>query len=76
MSFEAYHELTQIPGDSSLTRSYLLEGCQGQLDSKWNITKTPGNSSGAELNFQELLQDQLREHVSLVMYLNSNHVHI
>jgi len=63
VSFEAYHEISKIPGNEGLARSYLVEGCQGFLDAHWDITKTPDNTTGAELSFTKLLQDQLRKHV-------------
>ena len=62
ISWEAYHELTQQ--DQTLPRSYLVEGCQATIDSRWNIRKTPGDQPGAELPFEDLLKQQIEEHVS------------
>lgn len=65
ISIEAYHELTQIPGNESMSRSYIVEGCQGHLDAKWDVCKTPDSFPGAELSFQLLLGEQLIDHVSV-----------
>ena len=62
ISWEAYHELTQQ--EANLPRSYLVEGYQAELDSQWNISKTPGEHVGAELPFKELLKNEIEEHVS------------
>ena len=63
ISWEAYHELTQQEANLP-PRSYLVEGCQAELDSQWNISKTPGEHAGAELPFKELLKNEIEEHVS------------
>ena len=62
ISWEAYYELTQQ--DADLPRSYLVEGCQAEVDSHWNVTKTPGEHPGAELPLRELLKREIQEHVS------------
>ena len=62
ISWKAYHELTQQ--DQSLPRSYLVEGRQATTDSRWNIRKTPGEKPGAELPLEDLLKQQIEEHVS------------
>ncbi|XP_068706028.1 uncharacterized protein [Montipora foliosa] len=59
ISWEAYHELTQQ--DQTLSRSYLVEGCQATLDSTCNMHKTPGNQPGAELPLEDLLKEQIEE---------------
>ena len=61
ISWEAYHELTQQ--DQTLPRSYLVEGCQATLDSGWDIRRTPGGQPGAELPLEDLLKQQIKEHV-------------
>lgn len=66
VSHEAYHELSQH--NPSLPRSYLVEACQKSLDSKWEITRTPGECPGAELPFKLLLEKELRAHVSRVIF--------
>ena len=43
ISLQGYHELSQV--DPSLPRAHLIEGCAKNVDSQWNITKTPGLSS-------------------------------
>ena len=62
ISWEAYHELSQQ--DQTLPRSYLVQGCQGTIDSSWDIRKAPGDQPGAELAFEDLLKQQLEEYVS------------
>ena len=62
ISWEAYHELTQQ--EANLPRSYLVEGCQAELDSQWNISKTPEEHAGAVLPLNELLKKEIEEHVS------------
>ena len=62
ISLEAYHELTQK--DHSLPRTYLVEGCQASLDSKWKTTRAPGDNPGAELPFKDLLKQEVEKHVS------------
>ena len=62
ISWEAYHELTQQ--EANLPRSYLVEGCQAELDSQWNISKTPREHAGAELPLKGLLKKEIEEHVS------------
>jgi len=62
ISWEAYHELAQQ--DQTLPRTYLIEGCQATLDARWGITKTPGDQPGAELPLQDLLKQEIEEHVS------------
>lgn len=62
ISLEGYHELTQI--EKSLPRTYLIESCTKVLDSKWEVTRTPGEAQGAELPFKLLLELEIREHVS------------
>ena len=58
ISWEAYHELTQQ--EQTLPRSYLVKGCQGTIDSTWNIRKAPGDQPGTE----DLLKQQIEDHVS------------
>ena len=64
VSMEAYHEIVQI--SSALPRSYLVEGCQKELDKDTasTVTRTPGPSPGAELPLKPLLEAQVRKHVS------------
>lgn len=62
ISWEAHHELAQQ--DQTLPRTYLIEGCQATLDARWGITKTPGDQPGAELPLQDLLKQEIEEHVS------------
>ena len=57
ISWEAYHELAQQ--DQTLPRSYLVKGCQGTIDSRWNIRKAPGDQPGAELPLEDLLKQQI-----------------
>ena len=66
ISWEAYHELTQQ--DQTLPTSYLVQGCQGTIDSSWNIRKAPGDQPGAELPLEDLLKQQIEKHVSKTSY--------
>ena len=68
ISLEGYHELTQI--EKSLPRTYLIESCTKVLDSKWKVTRTPGDAQGAELPFQLLLEHEVRQHVSCTTICN------
>ena len=70
ISWEAYHELTQQ--DQTLPRSYLIKGCQGTIDSRWNIRKAPGDQPGAELPLEDLLKQQIEEHVSKTCFKQFN----
>ena len=69
VSQEAYHELTQQ--EPELPRSYLVEACQKSLDGDWNITRTQGECPGAELPFQDLLEKELKKHVSTSHWMNN-----
>ena len=62
ISLQGYHELTQV--DPSLPQTHLIEGCAKNLDSQWNITKTPGPCTGAELPVRFLLEKEIQRHVS------------
>ena len=62
ISFEGYHELSQV--DKSLPRTHLLESCTKAMDKKWDIKRTPGTAQGAELPFKVLLEKEIREQVS------------
>ena len=62
ISLEGYHELTQV--EKSLPRTYLIESYTKVLDSKWQVTRTPGDAPGAELPFKLLLEHEVRQHVS------------
>ncbi|XP_031557425.1 uncharacterized protein LOC116294044 [Actinia tenebrosa] len=61
ISFEGYHQLSQV--NSSLPRSYFLEGCQKVIDAEWHdsITHTPGLMPGAELSFKTTLEKELKK---------------
>ncbi|KAJ7377065.1 hypothetical protein OS493_031023 [Desmophyllum pertusum] len=59
ISLEGYHELSQV--EKSLPRTYLIESCTKVLDSKWTVTKTPGNAQGAELPLKLLLENEIRQ---------------
>jgi len=62
ISWEAYHKLTQQ--NQALPRSYLVEGCQATLDELWSISKTPSDQPGAELPLEDLIKQEIQEHVS------------
>ena len=54
ISLEGYHELTQV--EKSLPRTYLIESYTKVLDSKWEVTRTPGDAPGAEPPLKLLLE--------------------
>lgn len=54
ISLEGYHELTQV--EKNLLRTYLIESYTKVLDSKWEVTRTPGDALGAELPLKLLLE--------------------
>jgi len=68
VSLEAYHEITQLPGNKEMARSYMVEGCQSYFDDQLEVTKTPGPFEGAELNLKVLLKEALNNHVCLPKY--------
>lgn len=47
VSLEGYHELTQV--DKYLPKKHLIEGCTKKEDRKWDVSRTPGKSHGAEI---------------------------
>ena len=53
-----------MEGHDAMTRSYVLEECQAELNAAINIARTPGQSPGAELHFPDLLKEQIEKHVS------------
>lgn len=66
ISYQGYHEIAQV--DLSLPRTHVIEGCAKTMDSKWNVTKTPGGCAGAELSFKFLLEKEIDRHVSYYCY--------
>lgn len=54
ISLEGYHELTQV--EKNLPRTYLIESYTKVLDSKCEVTRTPGDALGAELPLKLLLE--------------------
>jgi hypothetical protein len=66
ISYQGYHEIAQV--DISLPRTHVIEGCAKQMDSKWNVTKNPGECAGAELSFKLLLKKEIDRHVSCHCY--------
>ena len=63
LSLQGYHELSQV--ETSLPRTHLLETCAKQMDSQWEIKRTPGSAPGAELPLKLLLEKEIRQHVSV-----------
>ena len=57
ISQQAYHELAQL--EPSLPRRHLVEGHAKKMDSNWDIKRTPGKCSGAELPFKLLLEKEI-----------------
>ena len=61
ISLQGYHELSQV--ETSLPRTHLIETCAKQMDSQWEIKRTPGSVPGAELPLKLLLEKEIRQHV-------------
>lgn len=59
ISDEAYHEIA-IQNDG-LIRSYLVKQCRRSINGMCQISKTPGESPGAQLNFMETLEQTLEK---------------
>ena len=53
-----YHELTQF--DQNFPHTHYLEGCQQYIANGYNITRTPGNTQGAEMNLLHLINNDIR----------------
>ena len=70
MSIQAYHEITQLEGNDTMARSYVIEECQADLNESVKISRTPGQCPGAEMNFPDLLEDQVIKHVSDKTHIN------
>ena len=61
-SLEGYHELCQV--EKSLPRAHLVQKFAKELESQWDVKRTPGAAPGAELPFQVLLENEIRNCVS------------
>ena len=75
VSNEAYHEFTQLEDNDSMTRSYLVEECQAEMNKhiRAKISRTPGPHQGAEMSFPELLKKELSKNVSKSFNLLNNY---
>ena len=62
ISLQGYHELSHV--ETSLPRTLLIETCPKQMDSQWEIKRTPGSAPGAELPLKLLLEKEIQQHVS------------
>ena len=70
VSIQAYHEITQLEGNDTMARSYVIEECQADLNESVNISRTPGQCPGAEMHFPDLLEEQVMKHVSDQIQIN------
>ena len=70
MSIQAYHEITQLKGNNTMARSYVIEECQADLNESVKIFRTPGQCLGAEMHFPDLLEKQVTKHVSDKIHIN------
>ena len=59
----AYHEITMTDGGEDLPRSYLVKQCKKNLDNLCHVTRTPGPSKGAQLDFEAELKNAIRKQV-------------
>ena len=61
VSREAYQELTQLEENKGMVISYVVEGCQADINKgiRGQISKTPGPSQGGEVSFPELLRKEI-----------------
>ena len=57
ISIQGYHELSHV--ETSLPRTLLIETCPKQMDSQWEIKRTPGSAPGAELPLKLLLEKEI-----------------
>lgn len=70
VSIQAYHEITQLEGNNTMARSYVIEECQADLNESVKISRTPGQCPGAEMHFPDLLEEQVMKHVSDKIQIN------
>lgn len=67
VSNEAYHELTMICKD--LSRSWKIQDRIREINRKWNLFPTPGNTNGVQQSIKERLENRLQ---SLIKNTPSN----
>ena len=70
VSIQAYHEITQLEGNDTMARSYVIEECQADLNESVKISRTPGQCPGGEMHFPDLLEEQVMKHVSDQIQIN------
>lgn len=66
-----YHELTCCPGADQLPKSYLIRQCKEELNKLFYIERTPGEASGAALNFIDELRHVIEKMVSTIKYIST-----
>lgn len=72
VSLESYHEVQQF-AQEELPKMYLVEECQKDLNSEWDVKRTPGQAPGAELPIGLLIKKEIKNHVSVVLQYNHDH---
>lgn len=63
VSDEAYYELFILNGN--MTKAYIIKQCRSKLNKSCSISRTPGNTTGAQLNFRETLDMLLGEFITV-----------
>lgn len=57
-----YHELTMVM--DGLPKSYLVKQRRDQLNNICHVTPTPGIAEGAQMSFNNLLTERIRDHLA------------
>ena len=56
-----YHELTMVT--DGLPKSYLVKQRRDQLNNICHVTRTPGTAEGAQMSFNDLLKERIKDHL-------------
>ena len=67
-----YHELTMVV--DGLPKSYLVKQRRSQLNDICHITSTPGEAEGAQMSFNDLLKERIKDYVE--SHPNVNHIQV
>ena len=67
-----YHELTMVV--DGLPKSYLVKQRRSQLNDICHIISTPGEAEGAQMSFNDLLKERIKDYVE--SHPNVNHIQV
>ena len=67
-----YHELTMVV--DGLPKSYLVKQRRSQLNDICHITSTPGEAEGAQMSFNDLLKERIKDYME--SHPNVNHIQV